>query len=275
MPPFQLCCQLQLLHASFLRQLSATSCLYYSGTPSSLLILGSQVPQQHVLPSASACRGQPPLSFSLRVASLFPLHSLSPQLMKSSLAPSRKSHLVGSHILCNGLVLPRSFHWVIFFFPSAAYQFWHLRVNRKPSLLFFFQASKIHPSSILEHARALNPESQSMPPYQQILPGISLVVQWFRLCVSIAGGVGSIPSWETKILHASQAQPKTNKSSSKFRSPPGSGLSRHAVLLLTSSYQQSLTASLVEKSLFPLVETAIPKSGMVTQSSTLIQWLGE
>ena len=163
------------------------------------------------------------------VASLFPLHSLSPQLMKSSLAPSRKSQLVGSHVLCNGLVLPCSFHW-------AAYQFWHLRFNRNPSLFFFFQASKIHPSSILEHARALNPESQSMPPYEQILSGISLVAQRFRLCASIAGGVGSIPSWETKILHASRAQPKTNKSSSKFRSHPGSGLSRHAVLLLTSSY---------------------------------------
>ena len=170
------------------------------------------------------------------VASLFPLHSLSPWLMKSSLAPSRNSQLVGSHVLCNGLVLPCSFHWVIFFFPSAACQFWHLRFNRMPSLFFFFQASKIHPSSVLEHAKALDPESQSMPPYQRILPGISLVAQRFRLCASIAGGVGSVPSWETKILHASRAQPTTNKSSSKFRSPPGSGLPRHAVLLLTSSY---------------------------------------
>ena len=101
---------------------------------------------------------------------------------------------------------------------------------------FFFQASKIHPSSVLEHAKALDPESQSMPPYQRILPGISLVAQRFRLCASIAGGVGSVPSWETKILHASRAQPTTNKSSSKFRSPPGSGLPTHAVLLLTSSY---------------------------------------
>ena len=32
-------------------------------------------------------------------------------------------------------------------------------------------------------------------------PGTSLLVQWLRLCTSIAGGVRSIPGWESKILH--------------------------------------------------------------------------
>ena len=32
--------------------------------------------------------------------------------------------------------------------------------------------------------------------------GISLVVQWLRLCTSTAGGTGSIPGWTAKIPHA-------------------------------------------------------------------------
>ena len=32
--------------------------------------------------------------------------------------------------------------------------------------------------------------------------GTSLVVQWLRLSSSNAGGVGSIPGWETKMPHA-------------------------------------------------------------------------
>ena len=32
--------------------------------------------------------------------------------------------------------------------------------------------------------------------------GLSLVVQWLRLCASTAGGTGSIPGQGTKILHA-------------------------------------------------------------------------
>ena len=32
-------------------------------------------------------------------------------------------------------------------------------------------------------------------------PGTSLLVQWLRLYISIAGGVGSILGWESKILH--------------------------------------------------------------------------
>ena len=39
--------------------------------------------------------------------------------------------------------------------------------------------------------------------------GISLMVQWLRLCTSTAGGTGSIPSWETKIPHA--VRPKKEK----------------------------------------------------------------
>ena len=37
-------------------------------------------------------------------------------------------------------------------------------------------------------------------------PGISLVVQWLRLCASTAGGAGSIPGLRTKILHATCAK---------------------------------------------------------------------
>ena len=32
--------------------------------------------------------------------------------------------------------------------------------------------------------------------------GTSLAVQWLKLCASIAGGMGSISGWGTKILHA-------------------------------------------------------------------------
>ena len=32
--------------------------------------------------------------------------------------------------------------------------------------------------------------------------GISLEVQWLRLCTSIVGGVGLIPGWRTRSLHA-------------------------------------------------------------------------
>ena len=38
--------------------------------------------------------------------------------------------------------------------------------------------------------------------------GTSLLIQWLRLCVSNAGGVGSIPGWGTKILHAMQGDQK-------------------------------------------------------------------
>ena len=37
--------------------------------------------------------------------------------------------------------------------------------------------------------------------------GTSLVVQWLRLCTFTAGGMGSIPGWGTKILHAATKIP--------------------------------------------------------------------
>ena len=40
--------------------------------------------------------------------------------------------------------------------------------------------------------------------------GNSLVVQWLGLHASIAGGMGLIPGWETKILHAA-VRPKKKK----------------------------------------------------------------
>ena len=39
----------------------------------------------------------------------------------------------------------------------------------------------------------------------------SLTVQWLRLCVSTAGGMGLIPSWGTKIPHASRCGQKELK----------------------------------------------------------------
>jgi len=39
--------------------------------------------------------------------------------------------------------------------------------------------------------------------------GTSLVLQGLRLCVSTAGGMGSIPGWGTKIQHAAQLKNKT------------------------------------------------------------------
>ena len=41
--------------------------------------------------------------------------------------------------------------------------------------------------------------------------GTSLVVQWLRLCTSIAGGTSLILGWGTKILHAMQCGQKKKK----------------------------------------------------------------
>ena len=44
----------------------------------------------------------------------------------------------------------------------------------------------------------------------------SLVVQQLGVCISIAGGTGSIPGQGTKILHAAQSSPKKNKKQIKI-----------------------------------------------------------
>ena len=43
----------------------------------------------------------------------------------------------------------------------------------------------------------------------------SLVVQWLRFCASNAGGVGSIPGWETKIPHVARYGQKKIKRMTK------------------------------------------------------------
>ena len=48
-------------------------------------------------------------------------------------------------------------------------------------------------------------------PFQRYHCGTSLVVQWFRLCTSTAGGAGSIPGPGTKIPHALQCGQKLKK----------------------------------------------------------------
>ena len=40
------------------------------------------------------------------------------------------------------------------------------------------------------------------------LLGTSLAIQWLRLCVSTAGGMGSVPGWGARILHATQGKAK-------------------------------------------------------------------
>ena len=44
----------------------------------------------------------------------------------------------------------------------------------------------------------------------------SLVDQWLSLCLSSAGGMGSIPGWGTKILHGSGCSQKTKSNTYSF-----------------------------------------------------------
>ena len=44
----------------------------------------------------------------------------------------------------------------------------------------------------------------------KIAPGISLAVQWLRLCAPNAGGTGLIPGWGTKIPHAALCDQNNN-----------------------------------------------------------------
>ena len=46
--------------------------------------------------------------------------------------------------------------------------------------------------------------------------GTSLAVQWLKLCISTAGGTGSIPGQGTKIPHAMQRGQKKNDNSLQF-----------------------------------------------------------
>ena len=53
---------------------------------------------------------------------------------------------------------------------------------------------------------------------KQYTAGTSLVVQWLRLCASIAWGAGSIPDQGTKIPHAVQhSQEKKPKKTIKYK----------------------------------------------------------
>ena len=58
--------------------------------------------------------------------------------------------------------------------------------------------------------------------------GTSLVVQWLRLCATTAGGMGSIPDWETKILHATQSSVTERKKGQKDIRSLERGLDRQA-----------------------------------------------
>ena len=53
------------------------------------------------------------------------------------------------------------------------------------------------------------------------------MVQWLRLHASIAGGIGSIPGWGTKILHAAQwPKKKKKKKKAQVQTLPGDVLAR-------------------------------------------------
>ena len=47
--------------------------------------------------------------------------------------------------------------------------------------------------------------------------GVSLAVQWLRICASTAGGTGSFPGWEAKILHATLPKTQKQKGSTNSR----------------------------------------------------------
>ena len=49
-----------------------------------------------------------------------------------------------------------------------------------------------------------------------MITGISLVVQWLRLRAPTAGGMGSIPGWGTKILHAACCGQKKKKNAVEY-----------------------------------------------------------
>ena len=71
-------------------------------------------------------------------------------------------------------------------------------------LLFYVASQQLCISS--------HPEcSISMDISRFVILGTSLVVQWLRLHASSAGGVGSIPVWETKIPHATWHGQKKKK----------------------------------------------------------------
>ena len=44
-----------------------------------------------------------------------------------------------------------------------------------------------------------------------VILGTSQAVQWLTFCASTAGGMGSIPGWGTKILHAARYSQKKKK----------------------------------------------------------------
>ena len=51
----------------------------------------------------------------------------------------------------------------------------------------------------------------------KVRTGTSLVVQWLRLCVSSAGGVGSIPGQGTKIPHTKVQQKKKKGNNQTYK----------------------------------------------------------
>jgi len=59
-----------------------------------------------------------------------------------------------------------------------------------------------HSSSLKLHGSLLHLLWSLKRHFGELLLGTSLAVQWIRLCISTAGGMGSIPGLETKISRA-------------------------------------------------------------------------
>ena len=96
-------------------------------------------------------------------------------------------------------------------------------------------------------------------------PGTSLAVQWLRLYAPNAVGMGSIPGWETKILHAAHGQKKKGSNLFQGKLHPG-GLHPHTLtmalilLLLTPLSSFCPLQSLPLHNFRPLSYTNVPKS---------------
>ena len=88
--------------------------------------------------------------------------------------------------------------------PKSTFSWLHHTAALLESLMFFFQKSKkksiFASTCILQWWQVTRKWKNTTKRYNHL--GTSLAVQWLRLHASTAGGVGLIPCWGTRILHA-------------------------------------------------------------------------
>ena len=70
--------------------------------------------------------------------------------------------------------------------------------------------------------------------------GTSFVVQWLRLCAPIAGGMSSIPGWETRIPHATGHDLKKKNFLVKKKKQTGNNNSTHVTEVFGKTTQLSI-----------------------------------